>query len=264
MARFLTKECPHCHEDSFGWRQLVSLDYFSPYECKACGKLVRNDGFRQFLVIPTILVTLFVGIVLFASLPDSLEPFGLVLLLVLVALPVIILAKPVKLDSKSDLAPFTPDPDNDKVIVVKGWNEDELQRILDDFIEADTSGVASYKIEVEKRDEDLYRLTFPRDIHAAVFGFLVNYLAYPRNFGLAGRSIIVAGKTRLNSDFQGIPQSLVGNKAIVYLPENDQDYDVVYLQTETGAAMANSFSDGVWRKVKDARLPSEIKILAGQ
>jgi len=119
MARFLTKECPHCHEDSFGWRQLVSLDYFSPYDCKACGKLVRNDGFRQFLVIPTILVTLFVGIVLFASLPDSLEPFGLVLLLVLVALPVIILAKPVKLDSKSDLAPFTPDPDNDKVIVVK-------------------------------------------------------------------------------------------------------------------------------------------------
>src|SRR2546426_5636825 len=263
MARFLTKECPHCHEDSFGWRQLVSLDYFSPYECKACGKLVRNDGFRQFLVIPTILVTLFVGIVLFASLPDSLEPFGLVLLLVLVALPVIILAKPVKLDSKSDLAPFTPDPDNDKVIVVKGWNEDELQRILDDFIQEDTSGLPSYKIDVHKRDEDLYNLTFPQDIHAAVFGFLVNYLAYPRNFGLAGRSIIVAGKAMLNSDFQGIPQSLVGDKAIIYVPENDQDYDVVYLQTETGATLANSFSDGVWRKVQDAQLSSEGKMLAG-
>jgi len=263
MARFLTKECPHCHEDSFGWRQLVSLDYFSPYECKACGKLVRNDGFRQFLVIPTILVTLFVGIVLFASLPDSLEPFGLVLLLVLVALPVIILAKPVKLDSKSDLAPFTPDPDNDKVIVVKGWNEDELQRILDDFVAEDSSGVASYKIEVEKREEDLHRLTFPQDIHAALFGFLVNYLAYPTNFALAGRSIMVAGKTMLRSDFQGIPESLVGNKAIIYLPENDQDYDVIYLQTETGDTFANSFSEGVWREVKEARLSSEVKMLFG-
>ena len=263
MARFLTKECPHCHEDSFGWRQLVSLDYFSPYECKACGKLVRNDGFRQFLVIPTILVTLFVGIVLFASLPDSLEPFGLVLLLVLVALPVIILAKPVKLDSKSDLAPFTPDPDNDKVIVVKGWNEDELQRILDDFVAEDSSGVASYKIEVEKRDEDLYSLTFSQDIHAAVFGFLVNYLAYPTNFALAGRSISVAGKTMLSPDFQGIPESLAENKAIIYVPENDQDYDVIYLLVETGAAFANAFSEGVWREVKDTRLSSEVKMLFG-
>jgi hypothetical protein len=263
MARFITKECPHCHEDSFGWRKLIVLDYFSPHECEACGKLVRNDGFRQFLIVPTILVTLFVGIVLFASLPGSLEPFGLLLVLVLAALPVIILAKPVKLDPRSDLAPFTPDPGNDKVIVVKGWYEDELQRILDDFIEEDTSGVASYKIEIDKRDEDLYRLTFPQDIHPAVFGFLVNYLAYPRNFGLAGRSIIVAGKTMLNSDFQGIPQSLVGNKAIIYVPENDQDYDVVYLQTETGATLANSFSDGVWRKVNNAQLSSEVKMLAG-
>src|SRR6266581_5441298 len=257
MARFITKESPHCHEDSFDWRQLVTLDYFSPHECKACGKLVRNDGFRQFLVIPTILVTLFVGIVLFASLPDSLEPFGLVLLLVLVALPVIVLAKPVKLDSKSDLAPFTPDPDNDKVIVVKGWNEDELQRILDDFVAEDSSGVASYKIDVHKRDEGLYSLAFPQDIHPTIFGFLVNYLAYPTNFGLAGRAIVVAGKTMLNSDFQGIPEPLVGNIAIIYVPEDDQDYDVVYLQTETGTTLANSFSDGVWRKVKDARLSSE-------
>src|SRR6266568_124867 len=263
MARFITKECPHCHEDSFDWRQLVTLDYFSPHECKACGKLVRNDGFRQFLIVPTILVTLFVGIVIFASLPSSLEPFGLLLVLVLAALPVIILAKPIKLDPKSDLAPFTPDLDNDKVIVVKGWNEDELQRILDDFIEADTSGVASYKFDVEKRDEDLYSLTFPQDLHAAVFGFLVNYLAYPSKFGLAGRSIIVAGKTTLDLDFQGIPESLAEKKAIIYVPENDRDYDVIYLLVETGATFANAFSEGVWREVKDARLSSEVKMLFG-
>ena len=263
MARSLTKECPHCHEDSFGARELFSLNYFSANQCKACGKLVRNDGFRQFLTVPAILIALLLGLAVFASLPSPLEPFGLLLFVILVALPVIILAKPVKLDPKSDLAPFTPDADNDKVIVVKGWYEDELQRILDDFIQEDTSGVPSYKIDVHKRDEDLYSLTFPQDIHSAVFGFLVNYLAYPRNFGLAGRLIIVAGKTMLNSDFQGVPQSLVGNKAIIYVPENDQDYDVVYLQTETGATLANSFSDGVWRKVNDARLSSAVKTLFG-
>ena len=263
MARFLIKECPHCHEDSFGARELFSLNYFSTDQCKSCGKLVRNDGFRQFLTVPAILIALFLGLAVFASLPNLLEPFGLLLFVILAALPVIILAKPVKLDPKSDLAPFTPDLDNDKVIVVKGWNEDELQKILNDFIAEDTSGVASYKIDVNKRDEDLYSLTFPQDIHPAIFGFLVNYLAYPMNLGLAGRSIIVAGKAMLNSDFQGIPPSLVGKKAIIYIPENDQDYDVVYLQTETGTTLANSFNDGVWREVKDARLSSEVKMLFG-
>src|SRR5437016_8609614 len=263
MGQFLTKECPHCHEDSFGVRELFSLNYFSEDQCKACGKLVRNDGFRQFLTVPAILVALFLGWAVFASLPNLLEPFGLLLFVILAGLTEIILAQPVKLDPKSDLAPFTPDPDNDKVIVVKGWSEDELQKILNDFIAEDTSGVASYKIEVNKRDEDLYSLSFPQDIHPAIFGFLVNYLAYPMNFALAGRSIIVAGKAMLNSDFQGIPQSLVGKKAIIYIPENDQDYDVVYLQTETGTTLANSFSDGVWREVKDARLSSEVKMLFG-
>jgi hypothetical protein len=94
-----------------------------------------------------------------------------------------------------------------------------------------------------------------------VFGFLVNYLAYPTNFALAGRSIIVAGKTMLSSDFQGIPQSLVGSKAIIYVPEDDQDYDVIYLQTETGTTLANSFSDGVWRNVNNARMSSDVKTL---
>src|SRR2546429_5962577 len=263
MARFLTKQCPHCHEDSFGARELFSLNYFSEDQCKACGKLVRNDGFRQFLTVPAILVALFLGLAVFASLPNLLEPFGLLLFVILAALPVIILAQPVKLDPKSDFAPFAPDPDNDKIVAVKGWNEDELKRILDDFIDADTSGVASCKIEVEKRDEDLYSLTFPQDIHAAVFGFIVNYLAYPENFVLTGRSITVAGETMLSSDFQGIPESLAEKKAIIYVPEYDQDYDVIYLLVETGATFANAFSEGVWREVKDARLSSEVKMLFG-
>src|SRR6516165_2635804 len=120
------KECPHCHEDSFGFRELLALDYFSPDECKACGKLVRNDGFRQLLIVPGILVAFFLGYVILVSLPSSLEPFGLPLFIVLAVLPLIFLAKPVKFDLKADLGPFTPDPNNDKVILVKGWKEDEL------------------------------------------------------------------------------------------------------------------------------------------
>lgn len=66
------KTCPHCHADTFGTTQLLTLDYFSAAECSECGQLVRNDGLRQFLVIPTMLGALAVGLVLFSVVPDLL------------------------------------------------------------------------------------------------------------------------------------------------------------------------------------------------
>ena len=255
------KECPHCHEESFGVRELFQLDYFSPDQCQTCGKLVRNDGFRRFLTIPAILVALFLGFVVFALLPSSLQPFGVLLLIIAIALPVVLLAKPVKIDySKVELAPFVPDSKNDKVIMVTGWNEDELRKILDDFIEEDLSGAPPYKIEIEKRYENSFRLTFPQDIHPTVFTSLVNYLAYPIGFGLKERSVTLVGKTTLDSAF-GISESLIGEKAIIYVPENDQDYTAVYMQTEAGASFATSLDEMIWRPADNARLSSEVKML---
>lgn len=256
------KECPHCHEDSFGVRELFSLDYFSADECKACGKLVRNDGFRQFLTLPTILLALFLGFVIFPLIPSPLEPFGLLLVIVLVALPIVLLAKPVKLDDlEAELTPFIPDLENDKVIMVSGWDEEELRKILDDFVEEDASAAHECPIDINERYQNFHRLTFPEDIHPSEFACLVNYLNYPMNPGLAERSIIVAGKTTLNSDFQDIPPSLMGKKAMLYVPENDQDYDVVYMQTETGATFAKSMSEQAWRRISDPRLSSEVQML---
>jgi hypothetical protein len=256
------KECPHCHEHSFGVRELFSLDYFSADECRACGKLVRNDGFRQFLTLPTILVALFLGTVIFSLIPSSLEPFGLLLIIVLAALPVVLLAKPVRVDeAESELTPFIPDLENDKVIMVSGWNEDELRKILDDFVEEEASAAHECRIDINTQSQNFHRLTFPADIHPSEFAGLVNYLNYPMNLGLAERSITVAGETTLNSDFHGIPTSLVGKKAILHVPENDQDYDVVYMQTETGATFAKSMSEGAWRPVNEPRLSGDVQTL---
>jgi hypothetical protein len=48
---------------------------------------------------------------------------------------------------------------------------------------------------------------------------------------------------------------------LLYLPENDDDYQVVYLQVESGGTLAKSFNEGDWRKVKDARLSSAVMSL---
>jgi hypothetical protein len=256
------KKCPHCHEETFGWRELVSLDSFTPEECKNCHKLVRNSGWRQLLAPLAIISIILAAIPLLEFTPSDKAVFLIPVAVIVLPLVLVLIAKPVKAeDPQTDLSPFTPDPDNDKAILIQGWNEDELRKILDDFVEEDLSAFAAFRIEIQKSLENSFRLTFPEDIHPAEFVSLINYLAYPINFGAAGRSIVVAGRTTLNSDFDGLPKSLEGKKALLYLPENDEDYDVVYLQTESGVSIAKSFNEGAWRQVKDARLSSAVKSL---
>lgn len=257
----LTKECPHCHEESFTFRELFTLDYFGSTECKACGERVRNDGFRLLLIVPSMLITALGGLVIFSLLPGPFEPFGFLIILVSLLLTYVLLAKPVKVSSpKIDAPPFVPNPKNDKAIVVSGWTQVELQGIIADFIAGNPAALQT-RIEVEEIGPALFKLTFPSDIGFGEFGILVNYLNYPLNLALANRSILAVARATLSSDFHNIPESLAGIRAIIYVPENDRDYDVVYLQTETGVTLMNSFSEGVWRTVNEARLSDEVRLL---
>lgn len=254
------KECPHCHEDSFGWRELVGLDYFSSTECKACGKPVRNDGVRQFLTVPIILLALFLGIVVFSVLPGSLEALGFLFIFLLIGLSLVLLAKPSRFeDPNAGFPSFTPDLNNDKAIIVSGWTENELERIIGDFRQQGEID-PPMEIEIQQRHDNQFILTFPGDIAPGDFAALVNYLNYPIDFDLADRTLVVAGRTTLNSDFTGIPESLQGKKAILYVPANDDDYTVVHMQAETGDNFAEFMNEMIWQSVDDPRLPSDFQI----
>jgi len=224
---------------------------------------VRNSGWRQLLALLAIISMMLAGLSLLEFIPPDMEVFLIPLAVVVLPLVLVLIAKPVKAENpQTDLSAFTPDPNNDKAILIEGWNEDELRRILEDFVEQDLTAFAAFRIEIEKHLENSFVLIFPEDIHPAEFVSLINYLAYPIHFDAAGRTIMVAGKTTLNSDFDGLPKSLAGKKAILYIPDNDEDHDVVYLQTESSITLAKSFNAVAWRMVKDPRLPNTVESLA--
>lgn len=255
------KECPHCHEDSFGWRELIFLDYFRPSECKACGKPVRNDGIRQLLTVPTVFGVFLIGLVVFSVLPGALEALGLLFIFVLIGLSLLLLAKPSRFeDPNAGFPSFTPDLNNDKTIMVSGWTENELRKIVDDFRQQGTID-PPMEVEIQARFENQFILTFPGDIAPGDFAALVNYLTYPIDFDLAERTLRVAGLTTLNSDFSGMPESLQGRKALLYVPANDDDYTVVYMQTETGENFAMSMNEMAWQSVGASRFPAGLKAL---
>lgn len=257
----MNKECPHCGVDRFGLWDLfkLTLGYSDPVECRNCGGLVCNSGWSQFLTVLTTALLIGLDFVLLSPFVSEWVVFSS--LIALIPLPTMLFAKPVKTETpKADLPPFIADPNNDKAITVSGWNEEELSKALDDFNGLDTSDPPP-KIDIQKRFEKLFRLTFPEDTSVFDFVALVNYLNYPIDLGSPEREITVAGKTTLNSAFAGIPESFWGKRAILYVPQNDEDYDVVYLQTEA-SAFANSFNqEGGWRRVDDPRLSSQVKAL---
>ena len=157
---------------------------------------------------------------------------------------------------------FVPKPDNDKVIFVRGWDESEITRIIGDFVAMyENDGYPAYTIEPKKQSEKFYRLTFPQDVHPRLFIYLLNYVAYPFDFELRNRSIIVGGKTTLNADFEGLDPQLLGKNAILYIPENDEERTVVYMRTESGVTLAHSFVEIKWKRVDQARLSSDVKKL---
>lgn len=180
------------------------------------------------------------------------------ILIFTIPLPWLIVAKPVRADTpRIDSPPFTPDPHNDKSIVVKGWNESELDKIIDDFVAQCDSPP---RIQAHKRFEREFVLTFPEDIPSFDYVALVNYLTYPIELNAPGQSIAVIGKATLTSGFQGIPESLIGKTASFYIPEDDQDFDVVCVETVDHSALRYSLSQQAWRAADDRRVSAKVSL----
>lgn len=181
----------------------------------------------------------------------------LIIALVIVGV-VLLLARRRELTVEPRVPAFDPVPDNDKSLWVKGWVEDDLKRILAKFEEIyEHGGYPPYQIQLQKRADDRFQLTFPTDIHPQLLTLLVNYIHYPFNFDLTDRRILAVAKSTVTRGFEGL-ETLRGEQVLLYVPKEDTDNDVVYMQTHSGRIFANSFTNMLWTKRDDARLPSGI------
>ena len=152
-----------------------------------------------------------------------------------------------------------PNSINKKEIIVSGWSSEELSGILTDFADFYSNDLGpNFDFQVCPHDNGSTWITFPHDIPAQQYSFLINYLQYPKNHDLKAHSISVVGKALLSPDFHA-PSNLGGKKAVFYIPSNDQDYDLVYVRVGD-ETFKNSFAARHWKKVMDSRIPSHIEI----
>jgi|WetSurMetagenome_2_1015567.scaffolds.fasta_scaffold789759_1 hypothetical protein len=157
---------------------------------------------------------------------------------------------------------YVSDVHNDKQMMISGWTECEIREIVAEFTKEDGDvNLPAFDIELQEVGPRKFRLTFPKDIHPSRFPELINYVAYPTEMNLVGRSIHVGGKATITEGFKGINRTRWGEKAILYIPADDRTNDEVYLQLKGGASFVYSLRSCVWKKVKHARLSAETRTL---
>lgn len=110
-------------------------------------------------------------------------------------------------------------------------------------------------IVVEAGPANVLTVTFPNDIEPKLLFFLVNYIQYPNGFDLGRRTIGAMAHVILTPAF-GVPDlELIGKRATMYVPADDTEYDLIYARTESGDAYQISFTNLIWERVADARVP---------
>jgi hypothetical protein len=151
-------------------------------------------------------------------------------------------------------AAFAPDPNNMTELLVRGWNRAELERILTDFLrQYDLPPISTLRI--AEKPNGVLAVTFPADILPKFLFFMVNYIRYPKDMDDPERSIAVLCRAVLTAAF-GLPDpALVGQRAEIYVPADDTDFDLVYARIGSGAAYKISFTNLKWKPVPAARLP---------
>jgi hypothetical protein len=66
---------------------------------------------------------------------------------------------------------------------------------------------------------------------------------------LPAHRIRAVGTLTLDRAFDNVPAELVGERASLYLPEADENFDFVYVQLAPGETYSYSFQNGSWVKL---------------
>lgn len=145
-------------------------------------------------------------------------------------------------------------------VLVRGWRTDELRTILAQFDHKYELGPDTFVIDGEE-DGNILKLNATKDIDAAELFYLVNYIMYPENFDLTHRTLSAIAVMKLSKE-TGLPQGAkAGQRAWIYIPYEDHDYDVAYVRLTDQQSYKVSFTKMGWEKVSDPRLPADVSNL---
>ena len=126
-------------------------------------------------------------------------------------------------------AKATIEKDNDKLIVVSNATHDDIALALTKF--CNTYNKESYAAlpRLTEVHPGAFAVTFPYDIDFVTFCFAVNFLKYPVDIKWDAK---VTAWTTANGGEDWIAGTNVGKRIMLFVPEDDKEYDNVFFTTD--------------------------------
>jgi hypothetical protein len=139
-------------------------------------------------------------------------------------------AEPADNTSRPDVSekPAT-EKDNDKLIVVSNVNQDDIALALTMFCNTYNKEDYAALPRLAEVYPNTFAVTFPYDIDFVTFCFAVNYMKYPVDIKWDAK---VTAWTTANSGEAWIADTNVGKRIMVFVPEDDKEYDNVLFTTD--------------------------------
>lgn len=129
-------------------------------------------------------------------------------------------------------------------IIIRGGLGDDIKKAIRQWLALNSTDlVDNIKFELFKLGQERYLIVADKRINNEYFNYLINYLRYPEGIEY---NISVEGYTTL-CDKEMYPKNLLDKKAQIYIPDNDKEYDNVYLTTEDNETYKIDFAGDVSR-----------------
>jgi len=123
----------------------------------------------------------------------------------------------------------TAEKDNDKLIVVSNVNQDDIALALTMFCNIYNKEDYVALPRLAEVYPNTFAVTFPYDIDFVTFCFAVNYMKYPVDINWNAK---VAAWATANSGEAWIADTNIGKRIMLFIPEDDKEYDNVFFTTD--------------------------------
>ncbi|MDD4971980.1 MAG: hypothetical protein PHT07_21345 [Paludibacter sp.] len=135
----------------------------------------------------------------------------------------------------------------DNLIVIKGGSHSDIKKALQQWIELYSTDLETdIKFELYNTGQKNHLIVVDKRLNNEKFNFLVNYLCYPEEIEC---KISIEGYTTAKKE-KLYPENILNKRLIIYISENDKEYDNVFVTTEDNETYKVDFSGKITRSIE--------------
>lgn len=130
---------------------------------------------------------------------------------------------------------------NDKLVIINNISKAEMDSILTGFCNMYNKEMLQAQPRLHKLNERQFAITFPFDIEFEIYCYFVNYVHYPMGFD---KSFSVTAWETTKQANGWIAENTANKKVMLFIPEDDNEHDNVFLTTEDNIGYKLGFAMG--------------------